>query len=361
MAETAGVSVMHVDKGTAYTTRMIGVPAELSSVVIYDEKSLEPVLRSLPPYYGFNGNEELRLVGKTTNEIDTVYIVRQYINGIETSADLRLRVDNTSARLIRVDGWLYGGVGVELKSRVSEAAAIDLVVEQIEKRPALMANRSESNSTAQNLKNKHAHQVVPLYRPFGEERQLSLWWGVGIAVEIDTPERHLDGEEPYEWFYVDPEGKVSPWREGNTRAGPTMVCNGAGTSGIRCQQGGITVINAAGQCLNSSLCGSASSPYRIAYDTAAKVEAMWNDLYPGQNFIGDNNLTYGGDLEIKINGSALGTASGWYEAHIYGPNLNRKAGIIIDGGAPNLDEVVAHEMGHGWNALKNWVFPSHGG
>jgi len=360
VAEAAGVSLMHVSKGTAYTTRMKGVPEELSSMVVYDEKSLAPLVKSLSPYYGFDGNQELRFVDKTTNEIDTVYIVRQYIHGIETTADLHLRVDNKTARLIRVDGWLYGGVGIESRSRVSKTAAIELVVEQVEKPHVLMASRNGLTSAPQKLKVKGVYEAVPLYRPFGEEQQPAIWWGIGV--EVEPSEKQSDSEQLYEWFYVDPEGAVSPWVEGNSRAvGLTMVCNGAGTSVIFCHSGGTTIINTAGQCLDNALCGSASSPYRLAHDTAADVGAMWNDLYPGHNLIGANNQNYGGDLEIKINGSALGSNSGVYTALRIGPNHIRRAGMIIDGGTLKLDEVVAHEMGHGWHALKDftsWATPT---
>ena len=212
IAKAGGVDLLHSDVGSSYATRMRGVPTEISSILVYDESYLEPVLQSLLPYYGFTGSEELRLVDKVTNEKDVVYVARQYINGIETPARLRIRVDNSTSQVIRVNGWVYSSLGLESKSRISERAAIELVIDHLESLNPSSTIHDESTRAVQTIRIDGNREALPLYRESGESRELVLWWGIGIELEAHAGQ--TDSEEIYEWFFVDPAGSVSPWVEG---------------------------------------------------------------------------------------------------------------------------------------------------
>lgn len=221
LAKSSGAKLTIIDHGRSHTTSMLQPPAAISAMIVYDEKGIDILLDALLPYYGFTGNEELRYVEKIANNGQTVYLVQQFIDSIETTAYIRIRVDDATARVTAIRGYLYNSKGLEKQHHMTNQTAVVQVVDHVQKlRNGKSATNDEGrlstvtgvSMTAHKISGNH--QSMPLYRNFGDVNELRAWWGVGI--ELEEPVKIPNGEVLYDWYLVDPEGNVMPWIDGDT-------------------------------------------------------------------------------------------------------------------------------------------------
>lgn len=274
-----------------------------------------------------------------------VYTFVQWINGIQSTNRIYVHVDGTDQTVTRVKGNVVSRPMPEPKHKFNGQNAINMTLKHIRKggeRPF-----GESHPVVRDGN----HQAFLIYR--GDE----VWHGVGI--EIDHP-RMNEAPEVFgvEWYWIDPEGTVTPWLEGGEVHTSIEVCDGSSTSIAFCSDASTpTVINHAGQCQAGYNCSGTNNEYQAPYDTTEEVEDMWEDLRDSTNCcdVGENNQHYGGDIEINVDGDT-GTAAAKYIAHRMGPNQIRRAVMVIDSdfAGNQIAEITAHELGHAYHAKESW-------
>jgi len=106
---------------------------------------------------------------------------------------LNVWVNKETLMIGRFQGSLPINRGLKVNHVISKHSGINQVIKYI---------RQNETPDKFNIKNG-IHKGVLIYRPFGENSELDPWWE--IAIEL----RKADGPLSHNYYYVDPDKKVS--------------------------------------------------------------------------------------------------------------------------------------------------------
>lgn len=178
-------------------TRMLSsLPEDLKSLIVNDHRDLDERLPELAPNQATSFRFEYKS-RKTAYKMKPgpflVYRYRQWIHDVATERVLEFYVEISTRRLAHVHGRIRLDSDIPVDPEMDEETAVATAVAHIRKGGERARHDVRIDYSTPSETMKYLRDGV-------------LWWGVAFPLEA----RASDGATQ-EWFWVDPEGEVSPY------------------------------------------------------------------------------------------------------------------------------------------------------